>query len=99
MRVTLIQYALYFQVILSVHYEKRIRWTNKQQAGSVEGKTEGGLKNIISPFRIDQSAKLSDDERLQKVIARAGISSRRAAEKIIADGRVFVNGKFHFQIT
>lgn len=32
-------------------------------------------------------------ERIAKVMARAGICSRRDAEKIIADGRVSVNGK------
>ena len=32
-------------------------------------------------------------ERLQKIIARAGIASRRHAEKIILDGRVRVNGQ------
>ncbi len=32
------------------------------------------------------------EERLQKIIARAGIGSRRAAEKMIAEGRVSVNG-------
>ncbi len=32
-------------------------------------------------------------ERLQKVIARAGIASRRKAEELIAQGRVRVNGK------
>jgi 23S rRNA pseudouridine2605 synthase len=32
-------------------------------------------------------------ERLQKILARAGIASRRAAERLIADGRVSVNGK------
>jgi len=31
-------------------------------------------------------------ERLQKIIARAGLASRRAAEQLIADGRVRVNG-------
>ena len=31
-------------------------------------------------------------ERLQKVLSRAGIASRRQAEKIIAEGRVKVNG-------
>ena len=33
------------------------------------------------------------EERLQKVLAQAGIASRRAAEKLIAQGRVTVNGK------
>lgn len=31
-------------------------------------------------------------ERLQKIIARAGISSRRAAEELVSSGRVRVNG-------
>jgi 23S rRNA pseudouridine2605 synthase len=31
-------------------------------------------------------------ERLQKLIARAGLASRRAAEQLVADGRVSVNG-------
>lgn len=31
-------------------------------------------------------------QRLQKLISRSGLASRRAAEKLIADGRVTVNG-------
>jgi len=31
-------------------------------------------------------------ERLQKILARAGVASRRAAERLIAEGRVSVNG-------
>lgn len=31
-------------------------------------------------------------ERLQKLIARAGVASRRRAEELVADGRVTVNG-------
>jgi 23S rRNA pseudouridine2605 synthase len=31
-------------------------------------------------------------ERLQKILARAGVASRRAAETLVADGRVSVNG-------
>jgi len=33
------------------------------------------------------------DERLQKILARAGVASRRAAEVAIASGRVSVNGE------
>jgi 23S rRNA pseudouridine2605 synthase len=35
----------------------------------------------------------SQSVRLQKVLSQAGVASRRAAEKLIADGRVSVNGK------
>jgi len=34
-----------------------------------------------------------NEERLQKVLARAGLASRRAAEELIREGRVRVNGK------
>jgi 23S rRNA pseudouridine2605 synthase len=34
-----------------------------------------------------------DGERLQKVLARAGLASRRACEELIAEGRVTVNGE------
>ncbi|HLA76311.1 MAG TPA: pseudouridine synthase [Vicinamibacteria bacterium] len=32
------------------------------------------------------------EERLQKILSRAGIASRRAAEKVMAEGRLTVNG-------
>jgi pseudouridine synthase len=35
----------------------------------------------------------SDSLRLQKILSQAGVASRRAAEKLIADGRVSVNGE------
>jgi 23S rRNA pseudouridine2605 synthase len=31
-------------------------------------------------------------ERLQKILSQAGVASRRAAEKLIAGGRVTING-------
>lgn len=33
------------------------------------------------------------EERIQKILARAGVASRRAAERLILEGRVQVNGK------
>ena len=38
-------------------------------------------------------AAADEGERLQKVLARAGIGSRRACEELIAAGRVTVNGE------
>ena len=35
----------------------------------------------------------TESVRLQKILSQAGVASRRAAEKLIADGRVSVNGK------
>lgn len=37
-------------------------------------------------------------ERLQKLIAQAGIASRRAAEQLILDGQVTVNGKLIIEL-
>ena len=34
-----------------------------------------------------------NEERLQKILSRAGIASRRAAEQMILDGRISVDGK------
>lgn len=39
-----------------------------------------------------QRAPEPEGERLQKVLARAGIGSRRACDELIAEGRVTVNG-------
>src|ERR1700682_6016755 len=32
------------------------------------------------------------EERLQKILSRTGVTSRRKAEQLILEGRVFVNG-------
>jgi len=41
----------------------------------------------------DGGAEGAPGERLQKVLARVGLGSRRACEELIADGRVTVNGE------
>jgi 23S rRNA pseudouridine2605 synthase len=55
------------------------------------------MPNVRDEFRDrPRGAKLADlgpGERLQKVMAAAGIGSRRASEELIAAGRVTVNGK------
>lgn len=40
-----------------------------------------------------KNRRRNKNERLQKVIANAGITSRRKAEKLIQEGKVTVNGK------
>jgi 23S rRNA pseudouridine2605 synthase len=45
------------------------------------------------PAAPDSPAAPKSGERIAKVIARAGLASRRAAEQWIADGRVAVNGE------
>jgi len=44
------------------------------------------------PPTAEPSGTLPDGERLQKVLARAGIASRRVSEDLIVAGRVTVNG-------
>ena len=49
---------------------------------------------IISVFTQPQNAKANNCmERLQKIMAHAGIDSRRHCEDLIRQGRVKVNGK------
>ena len=44
------------------------------------------------PFRV-KSLSMENKKRLSKALAAAGVASRRAAEEIIFEGRVKVNGK------
>src|SRR5881296_2463303 len=48
----------------------------------------GRLKRAVQKDEIQKM-----QERLQKIIARAGIASRRHAEKLILSGQVRVNGR------
>ena len=51
----------------------------------------------LSPAPRPRYAPPMTDERIAKVLARAGIASRREAERMIEGGRVSVNGKPHRQ--
>ena len=45
------------------------------------------------PYPAGMSQDVPDGERVAKILSRAGIASRREAERMIADGRVAVNGR------
>ena len=45
------------------------------------------------PSRPDSKLSQGEEVRLQAFLAHSGVSSRRAAEELIAAGQVFVNGK------
>lgn len=47
---------------------------------------------VESTDTLEEQEALASDEKLQKVLARAGIGSRREMEKAISDARVSVNG-------
>lgn len=47
----------------------------------------------VPAVKVPETAESGQQERLQKVLASAGVASRRACEKLIVSGRVKVNGK------
>ncbi len=64
--------------------DQRARAAAPQQPRSVD--------ELFDWIPADQTQPAADGEKLQKVIARAGLVSRRAAETLIDEGRVRVNG-------
>jgi len=52
--------------------------------------TEAGY---IQELEVPSAPKSSKAQRVQKVLARAGLGSRRKAEELIAEGRVRIDGK------
>ena len=62
-------------------------------AGPTQGGMSGGARSGDRPARPAASHRGDGAERIAKVIARAGLASRREAEAMIAEGRVTLNGK------
>lgn len=57
-------------------------WSPVAEPKSAEGSGPGGL-----------GGRGKDESRIAKLLARAGVASRREVERMIADGRVAINGK------
>ena len=60
----------------------------------------GSTERIFPPVRLHQEDKLppppappKDSQRIAKLLARAGIASRREIERMIAEGRIAIGGK------
>lgn len=51
------------------------------------------IRDLTSPRPDGHDDGVTEPERLQKILARAGVASRRVVEDMIADGRVRVNGE------
>ena len=68
-----------------------IRTTTTKPPDNWKGNNINEINNNDND-EFDDIGKLSDQERLQKVLSRAGIASRRDSEKLILDGSVSVNG-------
>jgi 23S rRNA pseudouridine2605 synthase len=74
----------------------RPSWGAEPAAGRRHDSPGQGSRSVDELFDwipADESVPASDGEKLQKVIARAGLVSRRAAETLIDEGRVRVNGE------
>jgi 23S rRNA pseudouridine2605 synthase len=76
----------------------RSRRVDSRMRGSRKLSADRDRKPQASPAAARSEAKSSEarrarPERLQKLIAAAGIASRRAAEELVSAGRVTVNGR------
>lgn len=65
----------------------------RKSFGNKKSSSSGKKPFSKQTAEISDIVKMSTEERLQKIIARAGIASRRGAETMISDGRVKVNGQ------
>ena len=67
--------------------------TPKTPADKTAAKTPSSAAEAIGAPRPDASGEPVKGERIAKVLARAGVASRREVERMIDAGRVSVNGK------
>ncbi|WP_029069670.1 pseudouridine synthase [Jonesia quinghaiensis] len=63
------------------------------------GNTRGGRKRAMpQPTQPDHDVHVADGVRLQKVLAEAGVGSRRECENLIAQGRVEIDGQIVMEL-
>ena len=68
-------------------------WRWLQPAGAINASLrETGIGPTRALIMADNSLP-ADGDRIAKILARAGVASRREVERMIADGRIAVNGK------
>ena len=72
---------------------RRRRPPGRGGRGAAAAPARGGQPHARRRDRRDRRRRLMPAERLQKVLASAGVASRRASEALIAEGRVTVDGK------
>ncbi len=57
-----------------------------------EGKPRGDMRPRVKPEPVETGADGQKPERISKLLARAGVASRRDVERMILEGRVALNG-------
>ncbi len=73
------------------HRHKRPRRTDDGLASTRGSRTAPAVPDARTTAP-DRDVDVPDGVRLQKLLSQAGVASRRAAERLIAEGRVTING-------
>ncbi|TCD16641.1 pseudouridine synthase [Oricola cellulosilytica] len=64
-----------------------------ERSRGFKGKPDGMRPHSESREAVEETSQQGEPERIAKYLARAGVASRRDAERMIEDGRITLNGK------